>query len=264
MQADSVYFKGHLCFQTDWAGFDAVRPINVIIGRNNSGKSHLLDLVEALSQGKLDGRGWQYRYRGALDEESLRGGFPERTSGGELNGNHWRDHGCHFVDAEIMWEIDGDGNVLDVDFSSDSIPESRFGERSTNARRTVIKQIASKPTHQLNGKVFRRLLADRDIQAEKEIPDLRLEANGVGASNVIRRFILSANPLYPSEVVQRDLLSALSSTLYKVGQVNACNRPIASSGADRAEEFPACRRRMPMLKNTRPPTDVAAPLPKRR
>ena len=56
----------------------------------------------------------------------------------------------------------------------------------------------------------------------------------------------------------------LSSTLYKVGQVNVCNRPIASSGADRAEEFPACRRRMPMLKNTRPPTDVAAPLPKRR
>ena len=49
----------------------------------------------------------------------------------------------------------------------------------------------------------------------------------------------------------------LSSTLYKVGQVNVCNRPIASSGVDRAEEFPACRRRMPMLKNTRPPTDVA-------
>ena len=56
----------------------------------------------------------------------------------------------------------------------------------------------------------------------------------------------------------------LPSTLYKVGQVNVCNRPIASSGVDRAEEFPACRRRMPMLKNTRPPTDVAAPLPKRR
>ena len=114
VQADSVYFKGHLCFQTDWAGFDTVKPINVIIGRNNSGKSHLLDLVEALSQGRLDGRDWQYRYRGVLDEESLRGGFREGTSGGELNGNHWRDHGCHFVGAEMMWEINEDGNVREV------------------------------------------------------------------------------------------------------------------------------------------------------
>lgn len=56
MRADSVYFKGHLCFQKEWAGFDTIKPINVIIGRNNSGKSHLLDLVEALSQGELGGR----------------------------------------------------------------------------------------------------------------------------------------------------------------------------------------------------------------
>ena len=59
MKADSVYFKGHLCFQKEWAGFDTIKPVNVIIGRNNSGKSHLLDLVEALSQGELGGRGWQ-------------------------------------------------------------------------------------------------------------------------------------------------------------------------------------------------------------
>ena len=211
MRADSVHFKGHLCFQKEWAGFDTIKPINVIIGRNNSGKSHLLDLVDELSQGKPDGRGWQYQYRGVLDEKSLRGGFPESTSGGELGGNFWHDHGRHFVDAEIMWEIDANGTVLKVDFSSDLTLESRYGERSANARLAAIKQIVSKPAHQLNGKLFRRLLADRDIQAEKEMPNLRLEANGIGASNVIRRFILTANPLYPSAVVQRELLSGLSS-----------------------------------------------------
>ena len=46
MKADSIYFKGYSCFKKDWAGFDEIKPINVIIGRNNSGKSHLLDLVE--------------------------------------------------------------------------------------------------------------------------------------------------------------------------------------------------------------------------
>ena len=93
MRADSVHFKGHLCFQTEWVGFDTVNPINVIIGRNNSGKSHLLDLVEALTQGNFGGQGWRNQFRGVLDEDSLRGQFRERLSGGHLGGDHWHHHG---------------------------------------------------------------------------------------------------------------------------------------------------------------------------
>ena len=52
MNIDSIYFKGYSCFKKDWAGFDTIKPVNVIIGRNNSGKSHLLDLVEALCKGR--------------------------------------------------------------------------------------------------------------------------------------------------------------------------------------------------------------------
>ena len=56
MIVDSIHFKGHTCFKKEWSGFDRVRPINVIIGRNNSGKSHLLDLVDALCANRLDSR----------------------------------------------------------------------------------------------------------------------------------------------------------------------------------------------------------------
>ena len=56
----------------------------------------------------------------------------------------------------------------------------------------------------------------------------------------------------------------LISTLYEFGQVSACNRPIASSPADRPEGFLPTRYRALMLKNTRPPTGAAVPLPKRR
>ena len=211
MRANSVYFKGHLCFQKEWAGFDTIKPINVIIGRNNSGKSHLLDLVEALSHGELGGRGWQSRCRGVLDEASLRGEFDDHASGGFLGGNHWYEHGSHFVDVEIVWELDANGNTSNVGFPDDFTLASRFGERSTNARRSAIGSMASKPTHQLNGKSFRRLLADRDIQPEKEMVDLTLESDGGGTSNIIRRFINTANPRYPSEVIQHELLNGLSS-----------------------------------------------------
>ena len=53
---DSIYFKGHTCFRKKWSGFDAIKPINVIIGRNNAGKSHLLELVEALCSGPCQNR----------------------------------------------------------------------------------------------------------------------------------------------------------------------------------------------------------------
>ncbi len=218
MRSDSVYFKGYLCFQKEWAGFDTIKPINVIIGRNNSGKSHLLDLVEALSQGELGNRGWQYRCRGVLDEVSLRRRFHENTSRGELGGNHWHDHGRYFVGAEITWEVDANGNTSNVDFPDGFTLESRSGPRSTEARLSEIKGVVSKPTHELNGTSFRRLLADRDIQPEKEINELTLESDGRGASNIIRRFINTANPRYPSEVIQHELLNGLSSIFGGDGQ----------------------------------------------
>ena len=218
MRADSVYFKGHLCFQKEWAGFDTIKPINVIIGRNNSGKSHLLDLVEALSRGELGSRGWQYRCRGVLDEGSLRRRFDDHTSGGELGGNHWREHGSYFVDTKITWEIDAGGNTSNVHFPDDFTFESPFGERSTELRISAIKNVVRKPTHQFNGKLFRRLLADRDIKTEPPEVELTLGPDGNGASNIIRRFIVTSNEQFPREVIQRELLDALNTIFGNDGQ----------------------------------------------
>jgi predicted GTPase len=54
MIAESVKFRGHGCFKNEWAGFDTIKPINVIIGRNNTGKSHLnrknMDKMELASK----------------------------------------------------------------------------------------------------------------------------------------------------------------------------------------------------------------------
>ena len=218
MNIDSIYFKGHLCFKKEWAGFDTIKPINVIIGRNNSGKSHLLDLVEALCDGTLNHHGWQYRCNSVLDEESLRGAFDDHTSEGELRGNHWFDHGQHFVDIPIMWEVDTNGNISNEVFPKDFKLDSPYGERSTNARRSSIRQVLQNVTHQFNGHSFRRLLADRDIKTEPQDVNLTLGPDGNGASNIVRRFILTTNEEFPREVIQRELLDALNSIFGNDGQ----------------------------------------------
>ncbi len=204
MIVDSIYFKGHTCFKNEWSGFDTIKPINVIIGRNNSGKSHLLDLVEALCSGQLDGRGWQYRGRGKLDEDSLRFYFHEGSSGGELPGSdHWHNHGRHFVGVEATWETDERNNVGDVALSG-------YSGRASDAQITELQRVVRHATNPLSKKTFRRLLADRDITTESSNNRLSLKPNGRGASNIVRRYITTSSEDLSREIIQRDLLSALN------------------------------------------------------
>ncbi|MYC74112.1 MAG: ATP-binding protein [Gemmatimonadetes bacterium] len=222
MKADSIYFKGHSCFKKDWAGFDTIKPINVIIGRNNSGKSHLLDLVEALCDGKLFDREWEYRFGGVLDGESLKGVFSESEwDSGNLAGNLWDDHGQYFVDKKITWEVIKN-EVLNVDFpdgfnrSHDPDYSHLIPDKSVEARRSRIEAVLHNPTHRLNGTAFRRLFADRDIKTELPITKLALGPDGTGATNIIRRFITSEN--LPRDVIQEKLLAALNSIFGSDGQ----------------------------------------------
>ncbi len=41
-----IKIKNYKCFGEDVQGFDCICPINIIIGRNNSGKSSLIDLIQ--------------------------------------------------------------------------------------------------------------------------------------------------------------------------------------------------------------------------
>ena len=230
MNIDSIYFKGHSCFKNDWAGFDEIKPINVIIGRNNSGKSHLLDLVEALCDGKLFDHEWDYRCHGVLDEESLKGYFQQGAFGGGLPGNDlWLYHGVHFVGQSVTWEVtvaSGERKISHVKFPDDfdlAAPYSyshqhdpSFIKQLSDARISGVYVVLHGATHKLNETAFRRLFADRDIKTELPITKLGLGSDGEGATNIIRRFITSEK--LPREVIQDELLAALNSIFGSDGQ----------------------------------------------
>ena len=207
---DAIHFKGDVCFKEEWSGFDEIRPLNVIIGRNNSGKSRLLGLVEALCQKRLEQRGWQLRRRCRLDEASLARTFQPSTSGGVLRGQHWHDHGRFFVGIEVVWETSPDGRISVLTFPDGFDETSQFGDRSTKARHSAIGGIVREKLHLLSGRSFRRLLADRDIRTEEPRVDLALEPSGEGASNIVRRFLVSSDEKLPREVVQEELLESLN------------------------------------------------------
>lgn len=103
------------------------------------------------------------------------------------------------------------GKVEDVHFKGDF----DYGEQLTEARLQFIKEILTKKRPSYYDRTFRRLVADRDIVPELPNNNMSLSENGVGATNIIKRFITSSSEKYPREVVQGELLEALNKILGK-------------------------------------------------
>ena len=226
MNIDSIYLKGYSCFRKEWVRFDEIKPVNVIIGRNNSGKSHLLDLVEALCDDKLFDREWQYRCHGVLDEISLKKVFPEEQRGERIVRRGF--HGVpgfgdvqHLVGEKVIWEVapnksrslEGESrlNVSNIEFPASSSEQS-------NEIISGLGKVLESAMHQLRETYFCRLFADRDIEAEPENIKMELGRDGQGATNIIRRFILTSNEEFPREVIQEELLKVLNSIFESDGR----------------------------------------------
>lgn len=210
MRATSIHFKGHRCFKEHYAGFDEIKPINVIIGRNNTGKSHLLELVSALCEGKLNQDNWSCKCCGVFDESALKQSFREGSSESSLRGDSWRDNGRFFVDAKVEWEVNSSGDFHNAKlFVKDDHVYHRRPE-SQGAWDAKILAALRNVGFPLNGRTFRHLLADRDIRAEPADTNLTLGSDGVGATNVIRRYITTSTNRFPRSLIQENLLEALN------------------------------------------------------
>ena len=210
MKIDSIKFRGHRCFKNDWVGFEEIKPINVIIGRNNSGKSHILDVIKKCCCWELNFKGAKFQCEGALDHEGLQHQFPSSHSQGDLHGNHWENHGQNLVGQPVEWVVDSDGHISNLRTTrSDYIdPENRHRYYAPYLERS--SRVVTRARHELDGTKFRRLLADRDLVPEVATEKMKLSNEGLGATNIIRRFLTSSDPKSPRNLIQEELLNGLN------------------------------------------------------
>ncbi|MFW6730855.1 MAG: ATP-dependent nuclease [Synechococcus sp.] len=206
MEIESIRFRGSVPFGEVWSELKQVKPVNVIIGKNNTGKSRLLDILELLCAASPYSEGIEYECTGTLQELDLRSVFQENTSNGVLGGNHWHDHGKQLIGKHIKWQVNSSRQVGLIEGEGIDSPR---GPESNAARFEQLKSVALNARHRLSGKHFRRLLADRDIQPEIADSSLILTPDGRGATNIIRRFIVSSSPQLPHELIQSNVLDAL-------------------------------------------------------
>jgi putative ATP-dependent endonuclease of the OLD family len=107
----SVKISGYQCFGDLPQGFDEIRTLNVIIGKNNSGKSSLLDMVGfacRLEENRSNGNNGAGTLHYCVPiQPSMLGPFPPNVSGGEVsNWNSHRAYAEQFIGKPISWSQD--------------------------------------------------------------------------------------------------------------------------------------------------------------
>lgn len=201
MNNTSIKVKNYKCFNEEPQGFDKILPINIIIGRNNSGKSSLIDLVNFmvtsndLQKNALQDRTPEIIVKTRIDENSISNVFRADYSGGPIRINHF-EYGRKWIDRPITYAIQKKSKRLisaDPDF-----PEE--------VREYATKLVNNLP-NKFSGLTFKQIKAERKISPETD-RSIIVNSDGTGATNIIQNYINKAN--LPSELVENTLLEHLN------------------------------------------------------
>lgn len=208
-----LMFKGPPCFNGEWVGFDSLSPINLIIGRNNTGKSRVIEAISSCcllrSDKSKSGRSstLKFKYSIRLNSDLLKTGFNERASGGLLVGEHWKNHGAHFKDITVEYETNGDEKGA-VSFPPGFDITSPFGHQSTVERKNIIESVLHRGKRPLEDRKFSHLPAERDIQPSSGMSLINDMYNASTATALIAHYINDSSR--PRELIQSTLLSRLN------------------------------------------------------
>lgn len=206
----TVKVKNFKCFGSALEGFDEIKPINIIIRRNNSGKSALVDLIDlCLSKGKFFEPGkhsnsnepFEVQITQKLDASSLGYVFAKGTSGGGVPTGDHNQYGMKFIGHPIT-------RRYRAAWRPELVQGPTFDDIGEGNRAHYIQDLASRALWPLEGMELVRVAAERDVRPELRNPNLNISANGDGTTNLIQGFINYDS--LPRSEVELDLLRELN------------------------------------------------------
>jgi len=209
VRVDSLKIKNHPCFSEEWTGFDSLKKFNVIIGKNNSGKSLFLDLIRQICGKSIYNQNYHFQYSGKLSEYDLKQEFPVGVKGGQIPGYHWDDHGLKFLGVLAKWDMDSKNNITSAQLVGVDNEPADIDTKGLVGRK-LLNILKKQSSTEIDGSYYSPITAERDIKPETENREPSLLSNGDGATNLIRKFLLSSDSLFPRELVSVELLQALN------------------------------------------------------
>ena len=207
----SVSFKGYKSFDDDtFALIENIGNVNVIIGKNNSGKSSIVDIFECINKSHKRSPIINVSQIDAyfkVDKLAIDGNFRGNVSGGGIPGNH-HIYGMQFIDKTLRVSAYANSQWLwlSSDFENDFV---------IPGAKNIWDGCARSFSSRLSNNAFRRLSAERNIvpeKATKAMADLKLSVDGSGATNIISRY-MNVDRM-DENLIENKLLQALNEIMY--------------------------------------------------
>jgi hypothetical protein len=208
-----LHFSGYKSFPPEKdASLKDLRHVNVIIGKNNCGKSSVLDLVATPYSydcwAKVGSKIELLDASFELEEEHIGGIFSQYSSIGNVQNPHnvalqslGKLYSVSLGSQKLAYQ---DHHELKYTFSEIHSDETFRYELFAKFWRNVADNICKENT----GWEFRRISADRDIVPEAESQKENIMDNGVGTSNLIRKIINHSD--FDEKLIEHQLLNALN------------------------------------------------------
>lgn len=197
MDVKKIDVLNYKCFTN--IHIDNIKPINIIIGKNNIGKSSVLDIVEGIYGSRTINMNTKIILTKEMDEDVISRVFQKSTSGGTIGGNHY-EFGKKYIGQDISFIRKSD--------SSNQIPDD-FEKYNPHL---TINQIDywSRVAHsiEIDQKVTKRILAERNIFPEDNDDNMIVDSNGNGITRFITNFLNRSK--YNENLVKNDLLQNLN------------------------------------------------------
>lgn len=205
----SVKIRNYKCFAGEAQGFESIKPINLIIGKNNSGKSSLLELIENaitynqdITSRSSSSEPPEIVYTTRLTANEIRKFFAENTFTSDIPGqDDFSDFGKYWMGQLFTWKQLPNGYRGPVEIDQ----PANFSAAMPGK---YMQQLAKSAVNPFASLKFKRLHAERDIRPEEDTESREITGNGLGLTAVVTQFINSVN--LPSELVEEKFLAELN------------------------------------------------------
>ena len=207
---NNIIFEDYKCFSKR-VEIRNIKPINIIIGKNNIGKSSVLDIIEMMYDADLKSRNYNTKIYAekVLSEEEIRKVFSDTVIGGNIGGNHY-DFGKKYIGKTFRFKIeteysnDGKRSLIKTKMPEDlndvfEIYNSKYQDKWI--------RLANYINYKKDFKV-KRIYAERNLVPEEEYNDFRINGYGNGVTNAVSRYL--NNSKYDETIIKDTILSKLN------------------------------------------------------
>ena len=200
-----LWVSNYKCFMLpEPQGLPELRRVNILIGRNNCGKSSLIEVLEHAVNSGGAAEPWpdkqnpaRLRIRQVLTEDDLKKAFQPNSSEGPIRGNHW-EYGKRWVGRPVTYDMVGPQKTF-----VQVAPAFEF-----NGHDSFEKNVVAKITSAWAAFRLFHLRAERDVKPEESRESTQIGSDGRGLANLVQQFLTVKG--WQRDLVNRAILDGLN------------------------------------------------------